>query len=220
MECSFHYIEPLAIASMHFIQKNKLHQRKTVLSALCLFPVIARKDVKNFFLWPTRHFSCPPIPRLRTGGKGKRVCPYAVRQRGLCFRGGQNAHWIRSRMQPSFCIDTNRTWGNSGKRSLFIASCLGQEKSFMTKNFREGRAIAQAVSRWLPTAEARVQTRVYSCGIYGGQSGAEAGFLRVLGFPLSIFIPPISPQSPSPIIQGWYNRPVVAAVPRDSVSPH
>jgi hypothetical protein len=33
-------------------------------------------------------------------------------------------------------------------------------------------------------------------------------------FPLPIFIPPISPQSPSPIIRGWYNMPVVAAVPR------
>jgi hypothetical protein len=33
----------------------------------------------------------------------------------------------------------------------------------------EGRAIAQAVSRWLPTAAARVQTRVWSSGIYGGQ---------------------------------------------------
>jgi hypothetical protein len=31
-------------------------------------------------------------------------------------------------------------------------------------------------------------------------------------FSESIFIPPISPQSPSPIIRGWYNRPVVAAV--------
>jgi hypothetical protein len=29
----------------------------------------------------------------------------------------------------------------------------------------EGRAIAQAVSRRLPTASARVQTRVWSCGI-------------------------------------------------------
>jgi hypothetical protein len=29
-----------------------------------------------------------------------------------------------------------------------------------------------------------------------------------LRFPLPIFIPPISPQSPSPIIRGWYNRPV------------
>jgi hypothetical protein len=28
-----------------------------------------------------------------------------------------------------------------------------------------GRAIAQAVSRWLPTTAARVQTRVWSCGI-------------------------------------------------------
>jgi hypothetical protein len=45
-----------------------------------------------------------------------------------------------------------------------------------------------------------------------------AGFLRVLRFPLPIFIPPVSRQSPSPIICGWYNRPVVAAVPRDSVS--
>jgi hypothetical protein len=46
------------------------------------------------------------------------------------------------------------------------------------------------------------------------KSGAEAGFLRVLRFPLPIFIPPISPQSPSSIIWGWYNRPVVAAVPK------
>jgi hypothetical protein len=77
-----------------------------------------------------------------------------------------------------------------------------------------GRAIAQAVSRWLSTAAARVQTRVQSFGICGGQSGAGAGFLRVLRFPLPIFIPPISPQSPSPIIRGWYSRPVVAAVPK------
>jgi hypothetical protein len=46
-----------------------------------------------------------------------------------------------------------------------------------------GRAIAQAVSRWLSTAAARVQTRVWSSGICGGQSGAGAGFLRVLRFP-------------------------------------
>jgi hypothetical protein len=83
-----------------------------------------------------------------------------------------------------------------------------------------GRAIAQAVRRWLPTAAARVRTRVRSCGICGGQSGAGAGFLRVLRFPLSIFIPPIAPQSPSSIIWGLYNRPEVAAVPRDLVPPH
>jgi hypothetical protein len=60
---------------------------------------------------------------------------------------------------------------------------------------RSGRAIAQAVSRRLPTAAARVQTRVWSSGICGGQGGAGAGFLRVLLFPLPIFIPPNSPSS-------------------------
>jgi hypothetical protein len=53
----------------------------------------------------------------------------------------------------------------------------------------EGRAIAQAVSRWLLTAAARVRSRVWSSEICGGQSGAVAGFLRVLRFPLPIFIP-------------------------------
>jgi hypothetical protein len=41
----------------------------------------------------------------------------------------------------------------------------------------KGRAIAQAVSRWLPKAAARVRARVWPCGICGGQSGAGAGFL-------------------------------------------
>jgi hypothetical protein len=79
----------------------------------------------------------------------------------------------------------------------------------------KGRAIAQAVSRSLPTAAARVRARarVWSCGICGRQSGAGAGFLRILRFPLPIFIPPIASQSPSSIIWGLYNRTEVAAVP-------
>jgi hypothetical protein len=60
-----------------------------------------------------------------------------------------------------------------------------------------GRAIAQAVSRWLPTAAVRVCTRVWSSEICGGQSGAGAGYRRVLWFPLPIFIPPNSPSSQS-----------------------
>jgi hypothetical protein len=65
--------------------------------------------------------------------------------------------------------------------------------SYVTQN--KGRAIAQAVSRWLPTAAARVRGRVWSSGICGGHSGAGAGFLRVLRFPLPIFISPNSPSS-------------------------
>jgi hypothetical protein len=55
-----------------------------------------------------------------------------------------------------------------------------------------GRAVAQAVSRWLPTAAARVRVRA-ACGVCGGQRGTGAGFLRVLRFPLPI-IPQISPS--------------------------
>jgi hypothetical protein len=83
---------------------------------------------------------------------------------------------------------------------------------YFSKISNDDRAIAQAVSRWFSTPAARVRSRVWSSWICGGHSGAGAGFLQVLRFPLPIFIPPIAPQSPSPLIWGWYNRPEVAAV--------
>jgi hypothetical protein len=61
-------------------------------------------------------------------------------------------------------------------------------------NWNSGRAIAQEVSRWVPTAAAQDRARVWSCGICGGQSGVGADFLRVLRFPLPLFTPPIAPQ--------------------------
>jgi hypothetical protein len=57
----------------------------------------------------------------------------------------------------------------------------------------EGHAVAQAISRWLPTVAARVCARA-ACGVCGGQSSTGAGFLRVLRLPLPV-IPPISPSS-------------------------
>jgi hypothetical protein len=65
----------------------------------------------------------------------------------------------------------------------------------MRQGVSDGRVLAQAVSRWLHTAAARVRAQVRHCGICGGQSGTGAGFLRVLRFPLSIIIPPNSPSS-------------------------
>jgi hypothetical protein len=59
----------------------------------------------------------------------------------------------------------------------------------------EGGAIAQVVSRRLPTAAARIQFRVRLCGICDGQSGTGVGFLRVTRFHLPILIPPTASYS-------------------------
>jgi hypothetical protein len=60
-----------------------------------------------------------------------------------------------------------------------------------------GRAIANAVIRRLPTAVTRVRAQVRLCVICGGQSGTGGGFVRVLRFPLPIFIPPTITHSSS-----------------------
>jgi hypothetical protein len=68
-------------------------------------------------------------------------------------------------------------------------------RSFET--YGMGRTIAQAVTRRLPTAAARVQAHVRSCGICSLQSGTGAGVLRVFSFSLLIRIPQITLQSSS-----------------------
>lgn len=44
--------------------------------------------------------------------------------------------------------------------------------------------MAQAVSRWLFTAAARLRPHLRSGEIFGGQNGSESGFSRVLQFPV------------------------------------
>jgi hypothetical protein len=74
------------------------------------------------------------------------------------------------------------------------------------KQVRVGRARADAVSRWLPTAAARVRARIWSSRICGGQNGAEAGYLRVLRFfPAKLHSAKFSILT---ITRGRHNRPV------------
>jgi hypothetical protein len=56
------------------------------------------------------------------------------------------------------------------------------------------------------------------CVFVMDKSGARAGFLRELRFPLPIYIPSASPQSSSLSPVGWHNAPGVAAVPIASQS--
>jgi hypothetical protein len=83
---------------------------------------------------------------------------------------------------------------------------LAVSEKRITSIFRvqDGHTIAQAVSRWLPTAAARVRARVWSSGICGVQCGAEAGFLQVLRFPLPIHSTKFSILT---ITRGRYNGP-------------
>lgn len=55
--------------------------------------------------------------------------------------------------------------------------------------------IAQAITRWFPTATAPVRAQGMACGICGIQSGIEDSFLRVLPFPLSLIHLLIAPKS-------------------------
>jgi hypothetical protein len=54
-----------------------------------------------------------------------------------------------------------------------------------------GRVAAQAGSRRLPTAAARVRAQVTLYGICGGQISMEAGFLRALRFLLPVTQPSV-----------------------------
>jgi hypothetical protein len=77
---------------------------------------------------------------------------------------------------------------------------------------KKGSAIAQEISRLFPTAAALVRTLVRLYGICGGQSGIEAGVLRVRRFSLSVIIPLTAPHSSLSAGAGTMG-PLVADVP-------
>jgi hypothetical protein len=63
---------------------------------------------------------------------------------------------------------------------VLVAFAFATDKQVVLVDTRtkgqDGRAMAQAVSRRPPTAEARVRSRVSPCGICGGQCGTGTGF--------------------------------------------
>jgi hypothetical protein len=61
-----------------------------------------------------------------------------------------------------------------------------------------GRAIAQAVSHWLPTAATRVRAQVWQVGFVVDKVALGQVFSEYFSFPLPIFIPPNSPSLQSP----------------------
>jgi hypothetical protein len=91
------------------------------------------------------------------------------------------------------------------RKIFYLLCCIFLTSLIHSLIHKPGRAIAQAVSRWLPTAAARVRPRVWSSGICGGQSGAGVGFLRVLRFPLPNHSTKFSILT---ITRGRYNRPI------------
>jgi hypothetical protein len=61
-----------------------------------------------------------------------------------------------------------------------------------------GRAIAEAVSRWLPTAAARVRARFWQVGFVVDKVASGQVFSEYFGFPCQKpLIPPNSPSSQS-----------------------
>jgi hypothetical protein len=91
-------------------------------------------------------------------------------------------------------------------------------ESYCTKWDGRGRAIAQAVSRRLPIAAARVRSQVKSCGICGGQRGLVQGFSEYFGFPCQFSFHRLLHTHHIPSGAGTVVQ-LVADVPSDSVSP-
>jgi hypothetical protein len=60
---------------------------------------------------------------------------------------------------------------------------------------RYGRVVAQAVSRWLPTAAAQVRVRAENVGFEVVKVALGQVFSEYFGFLWPIIIPPISPSS-------------------------
>jgi hypothetical protein len=126
--------------------------------------------------------------------------------------GAESLSHHNSLRKRSFLTPKSLGW------SQHLARRCNKKKKLLLIPFL-GRAIAQAVSRRLPTAAAWVQSNpsLVMWDLAMDKSGAGAGFLRELRF--------VSPANLHPICysiiiftitRGWHNRPGVATVPKVS----
>jgi hypothetical protein len=126
----------------------------------------------------------------------------------LTFRPSRWRQCVPPKLQETYTRVRRITFENAGLFTVTTMRTSNPTVGLSLLSHLIGRAIAQAVSRRLPNAAARVRAPVRLCGICGGQSGTVAGFLRGLQFTLPILIPPTTSHSSSSIIRGWYNRPI------------
>jgi hypothetical protein len=112
------------------------------------------------------------------------------------------ALWVKAfRKLTAQIIELHKQWKLFHVEGSFTCNSLISHNHHLYNEAKEtcpiGRAIAQVVSRRLPTAAAWVQTWVGMWDFVMDKSGDGAGFLRELRFPLPIYIPSCSPQSSS-----------------------
>jgi hypothetical protein len=150
---------------------------------------IRKSDLRSFLknemnsVW----FALKTTYKLRTAGlcSGSRYL-IKLNRRRWCWRSLDGWRLFSLLRNISCKSDTY-----SGKGSVSLArltELFSWVSSVTSCSCRRGRAIAQAVSRRLPTVAARVRSQIRSCGISDGERGTGAGFLRVLRFPLPIVI--------------------------------
>jgi hypothetical protein len=105
------------------------------------------------------------------------------------------------KMEANCSSETSVVFQRTALRYIPFA-CYFLPATLSVNHIPKGRAIAQAVSRWLPTAAARVRAGVWSSEICGRQSGR---------FSPSTSVSPANLHSTNFSIiiinRGWYNRP-------------
>jgi hypothetical protein len=86
--------------------------------------------------------------------------------------------WHKQHSQSS---ELQESW-TTVQYNRYVTEMFNCMKIIRTSMYTVGRAIAQAVSRWLPTTEARVRSRVLQVGFVVDKVASEQVFSEYFGF--------------------------------------